>query len=155
MVFTRKNGRFSMAMLVYRKVISWSIYSAGEKKRLELSGERWEKGLVAWWWGWFDVHKRPTGTGNGECMAMMDHLSKKIGFIYFEDDKKVVHIQMSLDFNGFFEVHEFWEFGPTWYASTCFFWCLVKVSGVPFRLALPVGFRIPKNEAIKYSLHTK
>lgn len=53
-----------------------------------------------------------------------------------------------------FEVHELWDFGPTWYASTCLFLVCCKIVRCSFQIgAKPVGFRIPKNEAIKYSLH--
>lgn len=53
-----------------------------------------------------------------------------------------------------FEVHELWDFGPTWYASTCLFLVCYKIVRCSFQIgAKPVGFRIPKNEAIKYSLH--
>lgn len=50
--------------------------------------------------------------------------------------------------------HELWDFGPTWYASTCFFLVSCKIVRCSFQIGVkPVGFRIPNNEAIKYSLH--
>ena len=79
---------------------------------------------------------------------------KNKSYLYFEDDKKVLHIQMSLDFMGFEVTVMNYETLVQHGMHPHVFLVCCKIVRCSFQIgAKPVGFRISKNEAIKYSLH--